>query len=300
MDLRKLRYFLTVADEKNLGRAAALLHISQPPLTRQIHQLEEELGVQLFNRTPRGMELTEAGDLLASESRNIFALVQQASEKTQRASQGRLGRLDVAVFGSGVLDTIPRLLLKFKHDYPEVKVVLHTMEKEEQIQALRQQRISLGFNRMLKPLPDITSELVNRESLLLAVNVNSPLATQPVIKFKELANYPMVLFSSSGRPNFVDKVMSLCYSAGFTPEITQEVGDVVTGVALVASGFGVCLVSESGSTLSLPGVVYREIEDMPENATIDLSCIYRTGDNSKLLQSFLRCLQEFKEVDTDS
>lgn len=294
MDLRKLRYFLAVAEEGNLGRAAAQLHISQPPLTRQIHQLEQELAVQLFNRTPKGMELTEAGVLLAQEARNIFSLVQQASEKTQRASQGRLGRLDIAVFGSGVLDTIPRLLLRFKRDFPEVRVVLHTMEKEEQIQALRQHRISLGFNRMLKPVPDIDSVLVQKEPLLLAVNENSQLATQPSIQFRELADHPMVLFSSSGRPNFVDKVMSLCYSAGFTPEITQEVGDVVTGVALVASGFGVCLVSKSGATLSIPGVVYREISDMPENSTIDLSCIYRANDNSRLLASFLDTLDRFK------
>jgi DNA-binding transcriptional LysR family regulator len=294
MDLRKLRYFLTVAEERNLGRAATLLHISQPPLTRQIHQLEQELGVQLFNRTPKGMELTEAGTLLAQEARNIFSLVQQASEKTQRASQGRLGRLDIAVFGSGILDTIPRLLLRFKQDYPEVKVVLHTMEKEEQIQALRQHRITVGFNRMLKPLPDLTSELVSKEKLLLAVNENSPLATAPVITLRELADYPMVLFSSSSRPNFVDKVMSLCYAAGFTPEITQEVGDVVTGVSLVASGFGVCLVSESASSLSLPGVVYREISDLPANATIDLSCVFRSDDNSRLLGSFLDTLSSFK------
>lgn len=294
MDLRKLRYFMTVAEEGNLGRASALLHISQPPLTRQIHQLEQELEVQLFNRTPKGMELTEAGIMLLREAKNIFSLIQQASEKTQRASQGRLGRLDIAVFGSGILDVIPRLLTRFKKDYPEVKVVLHTMEKEEQILALQQHRIAAGFNRMLKPVPGISSEILNREKLLLAVNETSPLASQAVIKFNELAEHPMVLFSSSGRPNFVDKVMSLCYKAGFTPKITQEVGDVVTGVALVASGFGICLVSQSASSLSLPGVIYREIDDLPENATIDLSCIYRSNDNSKILASFLDTIKKFK------
>lgn len=294
MDLRKLRYFLTVAEEGNLGRASAILHISQPPLTRQIHLLEKELGVQLFSRTPRGMELTEAGSMLEREAKNIFALIQQASEKTQRASQGRLGRLDIAVFGSGILDTIPRLLLRFKQDYPEIKVVLHTMEKEEQVLALRQHRIAAGFNRMLKPLPGISSELLNREKLLLAVNENSSLAEQKKILFKELADRPMVLFSSSSRPNFVDKVLSLCYEAGFTPQITQEVGDVVTGVALVASGFGICLVSQSASSLSLPGVVYREIDDLPESAQIDLSCIYRANDHSKILASFLATIVRFK------
>jgi len=91
--------------------------------------------------------------------------------------------------------------------------------------------------------------------------------------------------------------MSLCYADGFTPEITQEVGDVVTGVSLVASGFGVCLVSESASSLSLPGVVYREISDLPANATIDLSCVFRSGDNSRLLTSFLETLRNFKRED---
>jgi len=296
MDLRKLRYFLAVAEERNLGRAAAQLQISQPPLTRQIRQLEEELGVQLFNRTPKGMELTEAGELLAQEARNICLLIQQASEKTKRASEGRLGRLDVALFGSGVLDIIPRILLRFQRNYPEVQVVLHTMEKEEQIQALRQNRITLGFNRMLKPVADITTELVRQERLLLAVHATNPLATQPVIRFRELESYPLVLFSSSSSPNFVDKVISLCHAAGFIPEITQKVGDVVTGVVLVANGFGVCLVSESSATLSLPGVVYREISDLPENAMLDLSCVYRKDDNSSLLNSFLTTMRSVQGI----
>lgn len=184
--------------------------------------------------------------------------------------------------------------MQFQRNYPEVQVVLHTMEKEEQIQALRQHRIALGFSRILKPLANITTELVRQERLLLAVHATSPLATQPVIRFRELADYPMVLFSSSSSPNFVDKVVSLCHAAGFIPEIAQKVGDVVTGVALVANGFGVSLVSESGSTLSLPGVVYREISDLPENAILDLSCVYRKDDNSKLLNSFLTTLRSFQ------
>ncbi len=140
MDLRHLRYFVAVAEEKNIGRAAVRLHISQPPLTRQIQQLEEDLGVQLFNRTPRGMELTPAGELLLDEARNIRSVVEQATERTQRAGQGKLGRLDIAVFGSGILDAIPKLLLTFSRAFPDVKVVLHNMNKEAQIQALRQKR----------------------------------------------------------------------------------------------------------------------------------------------------------------
>lgn len=295
MDLRHLRYFIAVAEEQNIGRAATRLHISQPPLTRQIQQLEEELGVRLFIRTPRGMELTQAGELFLDEARNIRAVVEQATERTQRAGQGKLGRLDIAIFGSAILGTIPQVLLAFRTAYPDVKIVLHTMTKGEQIEALRQRRITAGFNRMLSPLPEIASELVTMETLLLAINENHPLAGQAEISFRMLADNPLVLFPAAARPNFVDKVMGLCQEMGFVPEVAQVVGDAVTGVALVASGFGVCLVPESATVLALPGVVYRPIADLPEHARVDLSCIYRADDQSPLLAAFLDTVRALRD-----
>ncbi len=290
MDLRHLRYFIAVAEEQNIGRAAARLHISQPPLTRQIQQLEDELGVRLFTRTPRGMELTGAGELFLEEARNIRALVDQATERTQRAGQGKLGRLDVAIFGSGILDTIPKVLHAFREAYPEVKLVLHSMSKGEQIEALRQRRIDAGFNRMLAPLPDLATQLVATESLFLAVHESSPLAREAVVPFKALAE---IVFPTGARPNFVDKVMGLCQQMGFVPEVAQEVGDSVTGVALVAGGFGVCLVPQSASVLTFPGVVYLPISGAPENASVDLSCIYRADDQSPILDAFLQTIRTF-------
>jgi DNA-binding transcriptional LysR family regulator len=298
MDLRHLRYFIAVAEEQNIGRAANRLHISQPPLTRQIQQLEDELGVKLFTRTPRGMELTQAGELFLEEARNIRSLVEQATERTQRTGQGKLGRLDVAIFGSGILGTIPQVLLAFRRANPNVKVVLHSMNKNEQIEALRQRRITVGFNRMLTPMAEFETELVAMESLLLAVNEGHPLASLETISFSSLAENPLVLFPAAGRPNFVDKVMGLCQERGFMPEITQVVGDAVTGVAFVASGFGVCLVPESLTALALPGVVYRPIADLPDNAKIDLSCIFRAGDRSPLLTSFLATVRSFRRQST--
>ncbi|HYQ39537.1 MAG TPA: LysR substrate-binding domain-containing protein [Pseudomonas sp.] len=295
MDLRHLRYFIAVAEEQNIGRAATRLHMSQPPLTRQIQQLEEELGVQLFVRTPRGMELTPAGELLLEEARNIRAVVEQATERTQRAGQGKLGRLDIGIFGSAVLDLIPKILGEFRAAYPEVKVVLHSMHKGEQIEALRQRRISLGFNRLLSPLPDIAAELVATESLLLAVNESHPLARESVVPFAALAEHPLVLFPTGSRPSFIDRVLGLCQQVGFVPQVSQEVGDTVTAISLVASGFGACLVSESTAALSLPGVVYRPLSDLPENARIDLSCIYRADDHSPILTSFLEVVRAFRK-----
>lgn len=293
MDLRHLRYFVAVAEEQNIGRAAARLHISQPPLTRQIQQLEEELGVTLFNRTPRGMELTQAGQLFLEEARNIRSLVEQATERTQRAGQGKLGRIDVAIFGSAILDAIPKLLLAFRTRHPDVKVVLHTMTKAEQIAALRQRRISVGFNRMLAPLDDLETRQVTTEKLLLAVRADHPLARQASIAFAELRDHPLVLFPTGGRPSFIDKVIGLCSERGFQPQISQEVGDAVTGVALVAGGFGVCLVPESATTLQFPGVVYAPLSDTPPNFFVDLSCVYRRDDSSPILAAFLNTVADY-------
>lgn len=294
MDLRKLKYFKVVADEKHIGRAAKILHISQPPLTRQIHQLEEELEVKLFNRTPKGMELTDAGVLFREEVNNIFGLIEQATERTQKAGQGRLGRLDIAIFGSGIMGDIPKILLAFKERYPEVNVVLHTMGKGEQINALRQKRISLGFNRLLAPLADIDSELVTIEKLVLAINTNHPMASMPEIPFAKISDIPLILFPSSNRPNFIDKTIRLCQLAGFTPNISQEVGDAVTSIALVASGFGACLIPKSASVLTLPGVVYKSLIEAPDETEVDLSCIFRKEDESPLLRAFLDIVIEYR------
>lgn len=295
MDFRQLKYFIAVAEEGHIGRAARKLHISQPPLTRQIKQIEEELGVTLFLRTPKGMELTPVGNIFLEEANNIKLLFEKATERTLQAAQGKLGRLDVAIFGSGILDAIPKILLSFKENHPDVRVVLHQMSKGEQIEALQQRRINVGFNRLLVPLPDIRSEVVLRERLLLAINEKHPLAREKSIPFRALADHPLILFPSSGRPNFIDKVISICNEMGFFPKISQEVGDAVSGVALVAGGFGICLVPQSLTVLTLPGVVFRPIRDLQKNWSVDLSCIYRADDQSPILTAFLTTVRAFRD-----
>lgn len=276
------------------------LHISQPPLTRQIHQLEEDLGVQLFIRTPRGVELTQAGEMFLDEARNIRALVDRALERTRRAGQGKLGRLDIGIFGTGIFGTgilgaIPRMLQLFRETHPDVRVVLHTMTKDEQIEALRQKRIILAFNRIISPLPDLATELIIKERLFLAVNETHPLSQQASVSFMELARQPLVLFPTGARPNFVDRVIELCRNKGFDPDISQVVGDAVTGVALVAGGFGLTLVPKSATTLGLPGVVFRPFDDI-DSATVDLSCIYRKDDESAVLRAFLESIRKFRDT----
>jgi DNA-binding transcriptional LysR family regulator len=138
MDLRQLSYFVAVAETRHLGRAAERLHLSQPPLTQQIQQLEAELGVQLFRRTPRGMELTQAGEELLRDALNIRSLVVQGAERAQRAGRGQAGRLDVGVYGSSIFGLVPQVLSAFHVAHPDVDLVLHHAQTPEQLPALRQ------------------------------------------------------------------------------------------------------------------------------------------------------------------
>lgn len=286
MNFRTLKYFVVVAQELNIGRAATRLNISQPPLTRQIQQLEASLGVKLFNRSAKGVELTNSGELLLEEAQNILTLVEQAEERTKRADRGELGRLDVGIFGSAILDAIPKLLLAFRQAYPDVNIILHALSKEDQIEALRQRRITVGFNRFVEDQPDIASEVILHEPIYAALPDNDPLVAQPTVTLLDLASRPFVLFPNAGRPNFIDRVLQWCQREGFSPRVVQEVGDAVAGIALVASGFGVCLVSESATTLMMPRIVYRPVVGQSD-LKIDLSCLYRRNDQSPILQAFL-------------
>jgi len=293
MKLHQLAYFIAVAEEGHVGRASARLNMSQPPLTRQIQQLEVELGVALFERHPSGMVLTEAGRLFLDEARHVRSVLDLAVDRVKRAGRGELGRLDVGVFGSGIIGTIPQMILQFRNRYPGVDVSIHSMTKEQQLHALRNKTINIGFNRMLEPQPDITIECVLREKIYLAVNTGSDIAARANLELTAMASENFILFPTVGRPGFIEKARAICHDLGFVPRVAQEVGDAMTGVALVAAGFGVALVPESATSIAVPSVVYKPLVDLPDSARVDLSCIYLNGDTSPILASFLAEIREF-------
>lgn len=286
MDLRQMRYFLAVAEERHMGRAAERLHMAQPPLTRQIRLLEQQLETVLFLRTPKGMELTEAGQTLLDEVPNLLALAHRASERTRAAGLGETGRLDVGLFGSGVLDVIPRLLARFHAERPEVRIALHTMTKAEQLDALRERRISVGFNRLVAPEPDLAIETVLREPLRVALQATQPLCAKDELRIPDLAGEPMILYPNLPLPGLAQQVASAFAQEGVPLRVEQEVEDVLTAIALVASGFGSCITTASSESLRLPGVAYRPLACafLPD---IELSCIHRRSDTSPVLNAFL-------------
>jgi DNA-binding transcriptional LysR family regulator len=290
MELRHLRYFVAVAEEGHLGRAAHRLHLSQPPLTRQIHQLEQQVGTALFVRTPRGMELTEAGRTFLIDARHVLELTDRAAERAQRAGRGIAGRIDVALFGTGIFGAIPQLLRAYRRDHPEVRIELHNMTKDEQLEALAQRRIGLAFNRLMQPVPGIVSEVLLTEALFVAAPSDHPLATRPAIAVAELEHHPLVLFPTGLRPSFIDRARELCSAAGFSPNVVAEVADVVHGIALVASGGGFCFVPRSATNLHVPGVTYLALDEHPR-PTVDLCCVYRDDDRSPLLATLLASMR---------
>lgn len=292
MDLRQMRYFLAVAEERNFNRAAERLHMAQPPLTRQIHALEEDLGTALFNRTPKGVELTEAGAALLEEVPNLLSLAQRARERAQRAGQGLTGRLDVGTFGSGVLDVIPRMLARFHAQRPEVRIVLHNQTKAEQIEALRERRIAVGFNRMVPPESDLVVETVLRERMVVALPERHALAAKKRLVLADLRDAPMILYPNLPLPGLAQRVAGAFAREGVPLHVEQEVEDVLTATALVAGGFGLCVTTESSMSLRLPGVAYRAL-DCETLRDVELACLYRRGDTSPVLAAFLEVMREF-------
>ncbi|MBI4694539.1 MAG: LysR family transcriptional regulator [Gammaproteobacteria bacterium] len=290
MDLRQMRYFLALAEERNFTRAAARLHIAQPPLTRQIRALEQALGSVLFLRTPKGVELTEAGHALLDEVPNLLALAQRARDRAQLAGQGRTGRLDVGIFGSGIFDVIPRLLARFHAERPDVRIVLHNHTKAEQIEALRERRIAIGFNRLVPAENDLVVETVLREKLVVALPENHRLARRRKLALADLDDEPMILYPKQPMAGLAQRVIQAFTLDDVRLRIEQEVEDVLTGIALVVGGFGFCITTESSTNLRLPGVAYRPL-DCEHLRDIELACLYRKGDTSPVLAAFLEIVR---------
>ena len=287
-----MRYFLALAQERNFGRAAQRLHMAQPPLTRQIRGLEEELGTTLFLRTAKGVELTEAGEALLAEVPNILALTERTEERTRLTGQGLLGRFEVGTFGSGILNVVPRVLANFHKLRPDVGIGLHNMAKGEQIQALRERRITVGFARLVPSEADLEVETVLREPIIVALYEGHALCDKAEITVRDLDNESMILYPNFAMSGLAQSVIEAFRRGGARLKVEQEVEDALTAIALVSSGFGVCITTESAGSLRLPGVVYRPFRS-PHLRDIELSCFYRRDEASPVLKEFLGVVRQY-------
>ncbi|VWB44279.1 LysR family transcriptional regulator [Burkholderia lata] len=299
LELRHLKYFVAVAEELNFHRAARRLHLSQPALSRQIQQLEDEIDVALFQRSAKRIDLTTAGRTLQSHAYTILAHVRKAEEQSRSVGKGEAGYLAIGFFGSAIFDVIPKLLLEYGRQHPNVKLQLFQMTKEAQIQALRDRELTIGFNRMVPPQSDIVQRVVLTEDMMVAIPSAHPLARQRRIDCYEVLNEPMVLYPRWTTPGLGTRVYEIFDAYNAQPNVVQEVTDVATAMALVAGGFGLSIVPQSASHLRLPGIVYRPLIAKVA-AKIELVCLYRRDDHSPILRSFLEVLQTLTSRDAET
>lgn len=284
METRTLMYFVAVAEERHLGRAAARLGLSEPPLTRHIKALEQDLGVPLFVRTARGMTLTQAGEALWRDAKGMFSLMDQAAERARRAAWGQLGRLDIGLYGSGVFGVVPELLSDFRRKHPDVDLAFHHAQTPEQVMALRQGRVLIVFERLLPSNePDLEIELVAREPLLVAMSEDHALARRRLVRIRELEGQTIILGSS---PVAAAAATDMCRRHGFQPRFAPAASDLVMASLLACLGTGVALVPRSITRVGFPGITYRALEPDPA-AFMDLHCYYVRGERSPLLHAML-------------
>ncbi|MGY4767450.1 LysR substrate-binding domain-containing protein [Kribbella sp. CWNU-51] len=319
MELRQLRSFVVVAEEMNVGRAAARLHLTQPSLSRQIATLEHDLGVELFARVRRRFVLTAAGATFLAEAQDLLRRSDEAVRAAQRTQRGELGTLRLRFVQSATHEALPRLLGAFRDAYPEVVLDLETMTTLRQTEALRDGRIDVGLLRPNAPAPieggrkrgftaaggaedhspgvgtvvvelgpGLASRAVSADPLVAVLPARHRLAGRKRIRLAELADEPFVFYSRPSGPAVHDTIVGFCRAAGFVPRIEQEAADVQTIVSLVAAGLGVSLLI-SPTPLSNPeAVVYRELsDDLPR---WQLSVAWSPDNRSPVLARFLDIL----------
>lgn len=271
MDFRHLKYFVAVADEQNFTRAAERLHISQPPLSRQIQDLEEELGTPLFERGSRPLKLTDAGRFFYGHATRLLEQAAQAVRSTKRIAQLER-RLVVGFVSSTMYGALPLLVRKFRAANPQTELALTEMSTVEQIDALKIGRIDVGFGRVRLDDPFIKREILREERLVVAIPSEHELARgEGALTLRDVAAQPLLVYPRTPRPSYADQVLSLLRDLALEPASVLEVQEMQTALGLVASGMGLCVVPASVHRLRPDEVVYRPLAEAQAVSPIIMS-----------------------------
>ncbi len=263
MDLRHLQSFIAVAEELHFGRAAERLSLAQSPLSRQIRELEHELGAPLFRRSTRSVMLTNAGEVLLKEAREILARLERARWMVQQAELGEAGQVHVGFVASAAFDIVPDLFGSYRAHYPNVEIVPHHMSVSEQIDGLRGHRLHLGIVRKPVSGDPLIFESLQEDVVALALPRAHPLTQLEQVSLGELREERFIFLRRQPWPGYYDMLIEACRGAGFSPNIVYETPDLVTLVGLVATGAGVAFTPASAHELSSHVVVARPLADAP-------------------------------------
>jgi DNA-binding transcriptional LysR family regulator len=285
VELRQLRYFVAVAEELHFRRAAARLHISQPPLSQQISALEAELGCTLLERTRRRVELTPAGEAFLRDARAVLAELDAAVSTARAIAAGHAGFLRVGFVGSALLSIVPTAVQAFRRARPGVEVELRERSTVDALRLLRNGTIDVALVRPpIESEEDLRTELVLRERTVAAIPADHPLAALRRIPLRRLAAEPLVLFPRPQAPGFHDLLIGRLAASGPTPHVAQYAPEMTTIIGLVAAGIGVSPVPASVAHLEIEGVTYRPLGGAPDT---ELVAVTRAHEDAPLAHAFI-------------
>ena len=292
MELRQLNYFIAVAEERHFGRAAKRLHMAQPPLSQQIRQLEEQLGVKLLDRTTRRVDLTAAGQELLDRGRKIVNEVETLKADVYQVGNGATGVLRVGFSGSATYGVMPKIVRHVKQALPGLSMTLQGEMLTPAMEAgLRDHTLDAAMLRPPVASAEIEYRVVAREKLVVALPSHSPLATGRPVAINELQEQPFITYPPESV--MYRMVSELCRHGGFQPRIGQVAKETSTMLSFVAAGGGVAVVPRAVCSFHLEGVVYAPLEDSPDS---ELAVAWRREDRSTLLHNFVNLVMDVSEA----
>jgi DNA-binding transcriptional LysR family regulator len=296
MELRHLRYFVAVAEERNFTRAAERLNIAQPPLSRQIQQLEEMLGVQLLERNSRPVKLTDTGKFFYSHAAQLLSQTADLESMTRRV--GNIERsLSVGFVGSTLYGMLPKIIRRFRDENTTVELSLHEMSTMDQISALKGGRIDVGFGRIRHEDATIRRVILREEKMIVAFPEGHPLSlAKPVVALSDLVNETLIIFPKAPRPSYADQVLAAFDDRGLKPRRIYEVRELQIALGLVAAGEGISVVPSSVHGLKRDDVSYKELDDPTLVSPIIMSmrALDESRDIREMLELIYRLYDEAK------
>ena len=286
MDFRQLRHFLVVAEELHFGRAARRLGIAQPPLSQSIKRLEADLGVELFNRSSRRVELSAAGHALLPDVRSALAQLEAGARQAHRAARGETVELNVGFTSTALFQALPTLMRRARAALPSVQIRLVEKSSAEQIEGLRTGTLDLALvhpvPRLLAGLDSVTLE---RSPHVAAIPESWPLAAKSSIRLAELADCPFVMPPYRHGTQALAPLLAACEAAGFTPQVAQEASQTMTMLSLCAAGFGVTFVPQSAALTGMNGVRFVTIADLPATLAMEIVAAWLPRTDSPVLRA---------------
>jgi DNA-binding transcriptional LysR family regulator len=290
IELYHLRYFIAVAEELNINRAATKLQMAQPPLSQQIQLLEKRLDVKLFDRkNNRIQQLTQAGTTFLAEAKSILANLERAAIKTQQIDRGKIGHLTIGFTSAMMNGVLPNILLNFRHEHPEIELILKEENSFSHLQKLRDRAIDIIFTYResgLEPDRDLAELVLCQEALIAVLPEKHPLANKLTLTISDLKNEEFIMPDRAIVPGLSAQIYKLCLQAEFTPKVAQSAIFMVTILGLVAGEIGISILPSSVRNLHRAGVVYRPIQG--EITTSQLTILWRCHESSTILEQFIQ------------